>query len=248
VTSSPLTAMTRVEAKLFFREPVVPLLVLVLPVALVVGFGCIPGFGDPDPGLGGQTGTQYIASLGVGIVLAILGLTFLPTTLGTYREVGVLRRLQASPVRPRVLLGAQLLVVGTAALAAVALVVAVAAVGFGVALPGNPAGFGLALVLGAAALLSVGLCVAAVAPSAKAANAIGMITFFPSMFLGGVYVPRDTFPAALRHVSDLTPLGAAIEAVRDTWQGAWPHPVHLVTMAAWALIAGAVAARSFRWA
>ena len=246
--ASPLTAMTRMEARLFFREPLGPLLVLALPVALVVGFGLIPGFGDPDPGLGGQPGTQYIASLGIGIVLAILGLSILPTTLGTYRQQGVLRRLGASPVRPGTLLGAQLIVVGAAAVAAAVLLVGVGALAFGVALPRNPAGFVLALALGAAALLSVGLMIAAVAPSAKAANTIGMMTFFPSMFLAGVYVPRDVFPAALQRVSDVTPLGAAIEAVRDSWQSAWPHPVHLATMAVWALIATAVAGRTFRWA
>ena len=244
---SQLTAMATMETKLFFREPLGPPFVLALPVALVVGFGMIPGFGEPDPGLGGQAGTEFIASLGIGIVLAILGLSVLPATLGAYREQGVLRRLRATPARPQALLGAQLIVVGGAVVVATVLLVAVSALAFGVALPRNPAGFGLALVLGSAALLSLGVLVAAVTPTAKAANAIGMLAFFPSMFLAGVYVPREVFPAVLQRISDVTPLGAALESVRDTWQGAWPHPVHLVTMAAWALVATAVAARTFRW-
>jgi ABC-2 type transport system permease protein len=244
---STLTAMTRIETKLFFREPLLPALVLALPVLLVVGFGLIPGFGDPSADLSGQSGTEYIASLGVAIVLAILGLSILPATLGTYRERGVLRRLRATPVTPRTLLGAQLLLVGGATVAATALLVLVGSVGFGVALPRNPAGFVLAVVLGAAALLSIGLLVAAVAPTAKAASGIGMTLFFPSMFLAGVYVPRETFSPFLRHVSDATPLGAALQAVRDTWQGSWPQPVHLATMAGWALVAALVAARTFRW-
>jgi ABC-2 type transport system permease protein len=244
---SALASMTRMETKLFFREPVFPLLVLALPVLLLVGFGLIPGFGDPSADLSGQSGTEYIASLGVGIVLSILGLSILPTTLATYRERGVLRRLRATPVRPQVLLGAQLILVGVAAVAAVVLLVGVGAVAFGVSVPRNLAGFVLAVVLGAAALLSIGLLIAAVAPSAKAASAIGMVLFFPSAFLGGIYVPRDSFSPLLKHISDVTPLGAALESVRDTWQGAWPHPVHLVTMVVWSLAAGAVAARTFRW-
>ena len=48
-------------------------------------------------------------------------------------------------------------------------------------------------------------------------------------------------------VIEVHELGAALESVRDTWQGAWPHPVHLVTMVAWSLAVGAVAARTFRW-
>jgi len=180
-------------------------------------------------------------------VIAVLGLSVLPGTLGAYRERGVLRRLRATPVAPRTLLGAQLLLIGAATVAATVLLVLVGSLGFGVAVPRNLAGFVLAIVLGAAALLSIGLVVAAVAPSAKASNAIGMTLFFPSMFLAGVYVPRETFSPFLRHVSDVTPLGAALQAVRDSWQGSWPHPIHLATMVGWALVATLVAARTFRW-
>ena len=119
-TTRALAAMTRTETTLFFREPLLPALVLLLPVLLVVGFGLIPGFGDPSPDLSGQSGTEYIASIGVAIVLAVLGLSILPTTLGTYRERGVLRRLRATPVTPGTLLGAQLLLVGGATIVATA--------------------------------------------------------------------------------------------------------------------------------
>jgi hypothetical protein len=42
--------------------------------------------------LPGQIGTQYIASIGVAIVLAILGLNGVPMVIGQYRERGILRR------------------------------------------------------------------------------------------------------------------------------------------------------------
>lgn len=242
-----LATMTRTEAKLFLREPVNVFLVLALPVLLVVGFGLIPGFGEPDEFLGGQSGTEFIASLGIGIVLAVLGLSIMPTALATYRERGVLKRLHASPVTPATLLVAQLAVIGVATLVSVVLVVGVGMGAFSLALPRNLPFFLLAVVLGAASLLSIGLLVAALAPSAKAATGIGMLLFFPSMFLGGVYIPREAFPSGLQAVSDLTPLGAAIESIRAGWQGDVPRPVHLVTMAGWALVASVLAARTFRW-
>lgn len=197
---SALAAMTRTETKLFFREPLLPLLVLALPVLLLVGFGMIPGFGDPSSDLGGQSGTEYIASLGVAIVLAVLGLSILPTTLGAYRERGVLRRLQATPVTPGTLLGAQLILVGAATVAAVVLLVGVGGLAFGVAVPRNLAGFVLAVVLGAAALLSIGLAVAALAPNGKASNAIGMTLVLPEHVPGRrVRPPGQLLPAAHPH-------------------------------------------------
>jgi ABC-2 type transport system permease protein len=242
-----LRTMTRTEAKLFVREPVNLFLVIALPVLLVVGFGLIPGFGEPDEFLGGQSGTEFIASLGIGIVLAILGLSILPTVLGTYRERGVLKRLHASPVTPATLLVAQFAVIGAATLVSVVLTVGVGMAAFGLALPRNLPSFLLAVALGAASLLSLGLLIAAVAPSAKAATVVGMLAFFPSMFLAGVYIPREAFPDGLQAVSDVTPLGAAIEAVRDGWQGQLAEPIHLVTMVVWAVVAGVLAARTFRW-
>jgi ABC-2 type transport system permease protein len=67
------------------------------------------------------------------------------------------------------------------------------------------------------------------------------------MYLGGVYMPRETFSPVLRHVSDATPLGAALQAMRDTWSGSAPRPLHLAIMAGYAVVAGVAAARLFRW-
>jgi ABC-2 type transport system permease protein len=91
-----LVKLTFMEFKLFVREFVVALFVLVLPVALLLAFGFQPGSRDADKHLGGQTGAEHIAAIGAGIALAILGLSVLPTTLAGYREKGVLRSPSAS--------------------------------------------------------------------------------------------------------------------------------------------------------
>src|SRR4029077_4567348 len=99
-----------VETKLFLRETGAAIGVFGLPVALVIGFGMIPGFGDPQKGLSGQIGTEYIASIGVGIVLAVLGMTGVPMVIGQFRERGLLRRLGVTPMSPLILLLADLMV------------------------------------------------------------------------------------------------------------------------------------------
>jgi ABC-2 type transport system permease protein len=236
-----------VEGKLFLREKAALIGVFGLPVALVLGFGLIPGFSDPQKGLSDQIGTEYIAAVGVAIVLASLGLTGVPMVIGQYRERGVLRRLGVTPVRPLTLLLADLTVWAAAAVFSVALVVAVVRIAFHVPAPVKPGWFILAVALGIASLFATGLLAASVAPTARGAAGIGWLLLFPNMFLSGIYFPTEEMSATMRQIGNFTPLGSAVHAVRDSWMGIEPRPEYLVIMAAWALVAGALAARFFRW-
>jgi ABC-2 type transport system permease protein len=240
-------ALARIEGRLFLRDLPASVTTLAIPVLLVAAFGLIPGFGDADPDLGGQSGTQYIASIAVGLSIAVLGFAWLPGGLASNREKGILRRLAATPVGPARLLAAQVTVGAGALVLSMVLVLGVSRIGYGVALPARPAEFALVVVLAAAALFSLGLLIGALAPSARSGNALGMGLFFPSMFLAGVYVPREVLPPAVQHVSDLTPLGACVQALRDTWVGHDARPLHLAIMAGYAVLACLVAPRVFRW-
>jgi ABC-2 type transport system permease protein len=236
-----------VETKLFLRETAAAIAVFGLPVALVIGFGLIPGFGDPQKSLSGQIGTEYIASIGVAIVLATLGLNGVPMVIGQYRQRGVLRRMAVTPVRPLTLLLADLMVWAAAAILSVALVIAVARLAYHVPAPVAAGWFVLSVILGIAALFSLGLLVASVAPTARSAAGLGWLLFFPNMFLAGVYFPTEEMSPVMRQIGTFTPLGAALHAVRDSWMGLAPRPEYLGIMAAYAVIAAAVAARFFRW-
>ncbi len=177
----------------------------------------------------------------------MLALNALPPVLAGYREKGILRRLQTTPVGPVRVLAAQLVIDVAVVAVMLVLVLAVARIGYGVALPRQLAGFVFAALLAAAALLAIGLFIAAVAPTARAANAIGAILFFPMMFFAGLWLPIAQMPSVLRHISHATPLGAAVQALQDSAQGHWPHPLQLVTLALYALAFGLAAARLFRW-
>lgn len=243
-----LTKMTTVEAKLFLRDPAAPVTVVGIPLALLLVFGLMPGSGKPSAEFGGHAPLPtLIAPMAVAILIAMLAVMMFPAAVATYREKGVLKRLSASPVPPRRLLAAQLLVNLAAAAVAILLVLGVGRIALGMALPENLGGFLLVMVLGALALFSVGTLIAALAPTNRAASGIGAAAFFPMLALGGVWVPKEQLPPVLQHVADVLPLGATINGLREAAAGNSPELLQLGSLVAFAVVCSAIAARTFRW-
>jgi len=239
--------LTRSELRLFLREPAQLFWILAFPSILVVILGSIPAFREPSAGLGGLRVIDLYVAIAVVLTLASLGLQVAPQVLATYREHGILRRLATTPARPASLLGAQLMMSLLTGFTSVLLVLLIGRLAFGVALPRQGAGFVVAFLVTACAVFAMGLFIAAVAPSGKAANTIGTLAFFPMMFFAGLWTPREVFPEALRRVADLTPLGAGERAVQAAMSGQWPTWGSLTVLVAYMLVFGLAAARLFRW-
>jgi ABC-2 type transport system permease protein len=239
--------LTLTELRLFARERARFVARLALPIVLLVIFGSIPFYTQTHSYLDGHSLFDAYIPILIAYSLAIISLTALPMVLADYRDKGVLRRLQTTPAGAGRVIGAQLLAYLGVAAFTVVLILAVARIGYGVFLPREVAGFIVAALLAAGALICVGLFIAAVAPSAQAAQAIGTVLFFPLMFFAGLFFPIPVMPSFLRHLSHATPLGAAVQALQDAWLGHWPHPLQLITMAAYLVVFGLAAAKLFRW-
>ncbi len=240
-----MSALLKTEARLLLREPLLLFWGVVFPLILLTVMGLTGS--DPDPQLGGLTLVQTYVPVLIAFTFTILGVSALPTALATYRERGVLRRLATTPLRPSRVLGAQLATSAAMAAATAILILALARIAFGVPLPRQALAFLLAVILAAAALLGIGLLIAALAPRARIAGAIGTMLFFPLMFFAGLWAPRATMGATLRDVGDYTPLGAAVQALQDATAGTWPSARGLLVMAAYAVICAVSATRLFRW-
>ncbi|MBW8486794.1 ABC transporter permease [Actinomadura parmotrematis] len=235
------------ETRLRLREGLTPALAVALPLALLLTFGLLPHAASPSADLGGQTSREYIAALATAVAFAVLALTMLPGVLSDYREKGVLRRLHATPVRPTALLVAELAVMAGASLVSLALMVGGGRIMLGTALPRAGGWFALAAALCLLSMLALGTLISAVAPSGRAGNALGVLAFFPSMFLAGVYTPYDTMPHGLQRVCDWTPLCAGLRAMRAAWSGHAPTAMELAIMTGYGLVATIAAAKLFRW-
>lgn len=101
--------------------------------------------------------------------------------------------------------------------------------------------------LTALALLAGGLLIAAVAATNQTAQAIGLFAFFPLMFFAGLWLPIPSMPPVLQHISHVTPLGAAVQALQYASDGQWPHPQQLLILLAYTVVLGAAAVKLFRW-
>jgi ABC-2 type transport system permease protein len=194
---------------------------------------------------GGDRPERYLPGY-IAMIIATGGLGALPGIVASYRERKVLRRLATTPVAPSTLLAAQLVAQVAAAAAGSALLVGVGALAYGMGLPAHPGQLLLAFVASALAMCALGFLTAAVAPTARAAEAIGLVVFFPMLFLSGAAVPRGALARTLAHLGARTPLGYAVTVLDQGWSGAL-HAFPLLVLAAIIVAAAALAARLFRW-
>lgn len=233
------------EAKLTLRSPFWVIAGTLLPTAVLLGVGFIPGISTPSEATHGYRFIDlWVPSLVV-VSIAMLALQSIPQAVAAYREQGVLRRLATTPVHPGKLLAAQLIVHVVVSLASIALMLGVANAVFDVPLPKHPLMFGVTLLLGMASVFSLGLIAAAVARTSKSAGGIAMVAFFPIMFFGGVYLPRPLLPEVLQRIGDYVPPGS--QPLQDAWVGTGVQPLQLAALAAFAALGTALATKLFRW-
>ena len=233
-----------VELKLFAREPAALFFTIALPVLLLVLNGGVGEMGGP---FGDARFVDVMVPAYTAMVLATAGLMALPETLATYRQQGVLRRFRATPLRPATLLGAHVAVHTTVTILGLALLAVVAAVAFDLAAPADPLGVGVGLVLGIASVLTVGVLIASVVPTARTAQAVAAALYFPMIFLSGAVIPRFALPDFAQRIGDVLPLTYVVRAVQDPWIGRGWDPASLAVLAAIAVVGSVVAARTFRW-
>lgn len=235
------------EARLAWRQPIGLVWGVGLPLVLLLVFGSVPAFDEPLPEAPDLTLFDLYVPILLILVLAMLAFQSLPYPLAHYRELGVLRRMSATPVPPSRLLAAQVVVNLAMAATALLLILALGTTVFGLDRPVQAPGFVLTLVLATAALFSLGLCVAAFARTGAAAAAIGNILFFPLAFFAGLWFPQQGMPDLLRGISRATPTGAAVQALDESLAGQFPSAAPLLLLVGYAALFAFVSTRWFRW-
>jgi ABC-2 type transport system permease protein len=248
---APRTAFGSVvlnEARLAWRQPAGMIAGAGIAMLLLVIFGEIPAFGHSSAKLGGYTPLEVYIPILMSFTIAIIAFTYLPGPLVSYRELGILRRLSTTPVPAYWVLAAQIVVQACLMTLILVLLVSVSVVFFGITLPANPGAMILTLALCMAALFAIGLAIAAVARTAGAARGLMAAALYPLLFFAGLYYPVQLMGTAIADISHFTPLGAAVQAIGDSWvAGQFPPAQPLLVLAGYALVFGYLAKRFFQW-
>ena len=245
-----LFRLSWVELKLFLREPMTVVFSLALPLIILFVLGGVFGNESSQPGdevvFRGIGPMSYYVPAYLALVVASVSVISIPTHLAGNRERGVLKRFHASSVSAWTIAGAELAVAFVlSVVSAVILLIAASLVytfDWATSLPETFLVFVL-LVLGFAAF---GIFLGAVLPTARAAQAIGMLVWFVMLFLGGAGPPPEVLTDAMQRVSELTPLWHAVRMMQDAWLGLDAGLSWLVFVGI-GLISAGLGIRFFRW-
>lgn len=246
-TRGHFSELLKVESKLALREPTGIAMGIGLPIIFLVIFGLI---GVAVPGNVANTG-YTVLDLYVPIIMVIgfiaLGVNSLPVTLVRYREMGWLRRVSTTPESPSRLLAAQMILNLVLALASILIVIFGSELIFKAQLDVSIPYFALSIVLSIAAIFSLGLIVAALAPSQTIASGMSGGLLFLMFFLSGLWIPPSTVGGLLATIMYYSPSGAAVQALLYSIFNAAPPPATMLTMVLYTIIFGFIAIRYFRW-
>jgi ABC-2 type transport system permease protein len=232
-----LLRLAATEMKLFVREPMVLTFVFAFPVLTVLILGGV--FDDDDPNFEGALPSDYYIAAYIGVVIAAIGLVMLPVHLASYRERGVLRRFDVSRYPRWALPAAWILVAMAITIVAVAVLLVTGYLVYGLPTPDDLALVVVDTLLGAFAFISIGIALGMALPSARSAQGLGMLLFFPFFLLGGAGPPPDAMGDPMSSIANVVPLTHVVRSIQEPWLDLGSPTGHVLVLAALAVLATA---------
>lgn len=240
--------LTWLEIKIFAREPLGLLGTIGMPVLLFVVLGRSLGGGMASSDrlrmfVGADLPVLAVMMIALNAVLSLI------TIIAIYRESGILKRLRATPLRPHTILTAHVLVKLLVSGLTLALLAAAGRRFYPIPLTTPWVSVVAALLFTTVCILSMGFLVASLVPTARFAQPLGTLLFYPMLGISGLVTPIASMPPVLQAIAHVMPLTYAVSLMRGIWLGD-PWSAHLTDLAALALVFAvctALSSRVFRW-
>lgn len=237
-----------IETRLFFREPQAAFFTLAFPLMMLFIFGSIYG-NAPSPFFGGLGTVDIIMPSYTALIIATTGLMGISISMAVYRESGILRRFQATPLKPLTLFSAEITVFFFMTFLGIVLLISGGEIVYGVRFTGNVLHVFAAFLLSCLSFFSLGFIVAGLVPTARTAQIIAMVLFFPMIFLSGATIPREALPEAIQQYGQILPLTQVVNLLRGMWiRESWAaHRQEVVVLASLMVVGIFVSSKTFRW-
>lgn len=236
----------RFQLLLYTRSKELAFFTFMLPIILFVLLGSTYG----KDTINGVRGSDFLEAgmLGYGLVsTAFAGLAIF---MVVRREMGILKRVRATPLPPWAYIGAVL----TSTLIAFALnslaIVAIGRALFSVPLPEHWVSLVFIMFVGAVAFAAMGLGLTVIVKTAEGSSATVNAIYLPMSFVSGAFFSPHSFPRFLQLVADVLPLTYFIRLTRDVMvydHRVWDNWGDLAVVVAWGAAGAFVAATRFRW-
>jgi ABC-2 type transport system permease protein len=249
-------ARTIVELKQFFRERDSVVFTFAFPVVMLFIFGSV--FSDEiAPGV---SFTQYFAAgmIATGVVLS--SFQSLAIGIAIERDDGTLKRLRGTPMPPAAYFLGKIGLVLVTGVAQCAILLAVGAVAFDLAVPSSPEvwlRFAWIFLLGTASGTVLGIAFSSVPRSARSAGAVVSPVVIVLQFVSGVYFVYSQLPPWMQDVGAIFPLKWLAQGMRSVFLpasfaaeevgGSWQLPAVALVLTAWTAVGLVVCLRTFRW-
>jgi len=243
-----LAKLILIELKLFIREPMGTFFTLLFPSLLLIIFGSIWG-NEPNPFFGGVGYIDTAVPAFTAMIIATSGLLSLSIQMATYRETGILRRFKATPLRPITILVSQVAVIFLMTFLGMILLIFLGRFLYGLRFTGNIFHVFLAFVVCSCSFFAIGFVIASLIPTARTAQIVSMVIFYPMLFLSGAALPREILPETIQKYAQIIPLTHVVNLLRGLWIGdAWSmHLKSVGILFAFLVVGTAVSASVFRW-
>lgn len=234
-----LIELTKVEGKIFMREPEVVFFAFIFPLLLLLTLG--PAFGDIY---------IYIPSL-MAMIITGFSLMGAPITLAEYRELKILKRLKATPLPLSVVLLSQMITNFIMFLISTFLIIFVGKIVFNIKIADKINMFGLLVVfvLSFASFYSLGFMISGLFKKVRGVSAASSIIAVPMLFLSGVFFPRENLPKILHKISDFIPLTYVNNSLTNLWMGnnLADETISIIILFVMLFVCTFVSIKTFRW-
>ena len=246
-----LWKLTWLEIRIYLREPL-GAIGSFLPVVIFVLIGrtmhrALPAAAAAAPRMG-VLAPGAVPVLGA-LLVAMTAVLSLVTIIAIYREGGILKRLRATPLRPATILTAHVLAKLLLTAVSIGLLL-LAGKRYFVVTPGVPVySFAVAFLLSVCSILSLGFIIASIVPTARFAQPVGALIFYPMIAFSGLFVPVELYPPVPGAVARAMPLTYVVSLLLGIWRGeGWlTHTGDLVALVVTFVVGLAISSRVFRW-